>query len=351
MAWKSSQLLDQFKQLLFHHQGDRNKEFDKIGSVDSAQPQSLVFCQDKKALLRAISSPASVIISTEALLRQVNLDESKAYLITTNVALCQVHVTTYLVGRYAPLTKKGHIDSRAVISSSAIIGDNCYIGPYAVVEDHVSIGDNTYIGAHSYIEADAQVGSNSYIWKGVFIGYKCKIGDRCHIHPNTVIGSEGFGFAPDEKGITHRIPQIGNVVIEDDVEIGANCTIDRATYDETRIGCGTKLDNLIHISHNCRIGKYCILTSGFAMAGSSTLGDYVITGGRVSVTDHVNIASQVQLAGLSGVSKDVTEKGNYGGYPLQPLKDYLRTYSSLPQLPEIRRDISEIKKQIEELKK
>ncbi|MBX9769071.1 MAG: UDP-3-O-(3-hydroxymyristoyl)glucosamine N-acyltransferase, partial [Bdellovibrionales bacterium] len=162
------------------------------------------------------------------------------------------------------------------------------------------------------------------------------------VQPHSTIGSPGFGFATDQQGLHHPIPQIGFVQIDSDVSIGANCAIDRGTFGPTRIGSGTKIDNFAHIAHNCEIGKNCMITAGIIIAGSSKLGDWVVTGGSVRITDHVEIASKVQLGGNSAVTKDVPTAGAYGGHPLQPLKEYLRTTSSLPHLPEIRKTLNRI---------
>ncbi len=190
------------------------------------------------------------------------------------------------------------------------------------------------------IERGARIGADTLLHAQVFVGWGCQVGARCEIHPHTTLGSDGYSYAHDEQGNHYKIPQVGIVVIEDDVEIGANCAIDRAAFDTTRIGSGTKLDNLCHIAHNCQIGRNVLLTAGFFVAGSSTIGDNFICGGRSTVTDHVKICANVQVAGLCAITKSITEPGAYGGHPLQPMKHYLRTTASLPHLPEIRKTLA-----------
>jgi UDP-3-O-[3-hydroxymyristoyl] glucosamine N-acyltransferase len=245
-------------------------------------------------------------------------------------------------------------DSRARFAQEPAIHSGAFVDPGAILEPGVIVGAGAFVGARAVIgkgsvigpgcvvEEEARVGAETILHALVFLGRRCEVGDRCEIHPHTTIGSDGFAYAQDELGHHHKVPQLGIVVIEDDVEIQANCAVDRAAFDVTRIGCGTKIDNLCHIAHNCRIGKHVILTGGFMVAGSSTLGDHCVAGGRTTVTDHVNICAGVQLGGLSGVTKDISEPGAYGGYPVQPFKAFLRTATSLARVPEMRKRLAEL---------
>jgi UDP-3-O-[3-hydroxymyristoyl] glucosamine N-acyltransferase len=176
----------------------------------------------------------------------------------------------------------------------------------------------------------------------VFVGSACEIGSDCEIHPHSSIGSDGFGYAIDARGRPRKICQLGNVVIGDDVEIGSNCAIDRATLTSTRIRSGAKLDNICHIAHNCDLGEDGLYTAGFMMAGSTTIGRRFMTGGNSVVSAHLNIADDVSLQGRSNVTKSISRSGAYGGYPLQPLQDALRTTVNLGHLSKLRRDLKRV---------
>jgi len=340
--FKCRALLDRFPQILQKFQGDDDQNFSEISEWNSATPKSLIFVSKAEEFSQAVKGPAAVIVTHPSFVLEKQTGSSYI-LVTTNVGLAQALVTESFFGRYPPQDKwTPGVHPSAVVAATARLGENVFIGPNAVVGEGVVIGNHTYIGASSVIEDNAQIGSHSRLWPQVFIGYACVLGNHCVVHPHSTIGSEGYGFSHDEKGQHHRIPQLGNVVLGNQVEIGANCTIDRAAFKSTIIGDGTKVDDIVHIAHNCTIGKNCIITSGFTMGGSSHLGDHIVVGGNVTVTDHVRIASNVRLAGLSGVSKSITESGDYGGYPLQKIKDHLKTVASLAKLPELRRRLTDL---------
>jgi len=238
------------------------------------------------------------------------------------------------------------IDPRAFVAPGAVLGAGVVVAAGAFVGAGAVLGAGVFIGPGCVVEAGARVGAGSILHAQVFLGRRCEVGERCEIHPHTTLGADGFAYAQDEHGHHHKVPQLGIVVLEDDVEIQANCAVDRAAFTETRIGRGTKIDNFCHIAHNCQIGRHVILTGGFMVAGSTSLGDRCVVGGRTTVTDHVNVCAGVQLGGLSAVTKDITEPGAYGGHPLQPFKAFLRTTTSLAHLPDLRRRVAELEKRI-----
>jgi UDP-3-O-[3-hydroxymyristoyl] glucosamine N-acyltransferase len=215
-----------------------------------------------------------------------------------------------------------------VIGAGAVIADDCCIGAHVVVENEVTIGAGTLLHPH------------------VFVGAGCRIGTGCEIHPHTTVGSDGFGYAVGRDGRPQKISHLGIVTIGDSVEIGGNCAIDRATLASTYIRSGTKLDNICHIAHNCDLGENGFYTAGFMMAGSTTIGKGFMTGGNSVVGAHLTLADNVILAGRSTVTNDVREGGQYGGYPLQPLKDALKTIVSIGQLNDIRRNLNKVMKHL-----
>jgi UDP-3-O-[3-hydroxymyristoyl] glucosamine N-acyltransferase len=198
--------------------------------------------------------------------------------------------------------------------------------------------------AGSVIEYGAVIGDRSVIHPNVTIGYDCQIGDDVIIQSSAVIGAEGYGFAQDEKRCSHRIPQLGRVVIEDRVSVGAATCIDRATYGETRIGAGTKLDNLCHIAHNVEIGRDCLLTAMFVTGGSAKLGDRIVASGQTAVLDHLEVCSDVFLVRRAGVAEDIDQPGIYAGAPVQPYAKYLKNTA-------VARDLSGLRKKVRQLEK
>ncbi len=238
------------------------------------------------------------------------------------------------------------IHPTAIIHPSAQVGKSVKIGPYSVVGKNTKVGDFSRIASHVVIESDVEVGTHGQFFSGSIISWGTVMGDHCLIQSNSCIGSDGFGYATDPKGQHFEIPHVGRVRFGHHVHIGAGTQIDRGTYGETYIGDFTKIDNLVHIAHNCKIGKSCLITGGFMVAGSTEIGNFFVCGGRTTVTGHIKITDHVQLAGLSGVQKSVTQSGKYGGHPLIPLNEYLRVLSSSTKILEFRKDISRLMKHL-----
>ncbi len=230
-------------------------------------------------------------------------------------------------------------------------GEPIYIGHGTRIGRNVTAGDEVYIGAGVTIAGDVQIGDNVQIHPGVRIESPARIGSNTIIHANSVIGADGFGFY-EENGGHHKIPQVGRVKIGENVEIGACCTVDRATYGTTRIGSGTKLDDQVHIAHNCRVGKNCIIAGKSGLSGSVALGDNVTVGGLVAITDHVRIADNVTVAGRSGVTKDIEEKGAVvSGFPAQPHRDELKRQASIRRIPRLKDKLEKLENKLEQLLK
>jgi UDP-3-O-[3-hydroxymyristoyl] glucosamine N-acyltransferase len=262
-----------------------------------------------------------------------------------NLQVSMAIVLNYFDRRMELLAFPRGISAQSWIHPSAIIEADVCIGPFTTIGPNVKIGAKSVIGAHCTIEGEVEIGRDCYLESHVFVGRQCRIGNECRIKPFASIGSDGFGYAPSPNGVL-KIPQLGIVILEDQVDVGSGSCIDRATMTQTRIGRGSKIDNLVHVAHNCDIGKYCFLTAGFAMAGSSKIGDFFMTGGCSAVSDHVVIADKVTLAGASVVTGSIEKPGAYGGNPLQPMQDYLRTRSSLAHVPQIRKQLNRIMKHL-----
>lgn len=259
--------------------------------------------------------------------------------------------------RFVPRPATAGIHPSAVVDPSAQIGEAVSIGPNAVVGADVSIGPRSVIGAGSVIEAKVSIGADCSVEANVTIQRDCEVGARCSLHSGCVIGGDGFGFVWD--GSAHRkIPQLGRVVIEDEVDIGCNSCVDRATLGETRIHRGTKIDNLVQIAHNTDIGAHVILVSQSGVAGSSRLGTGTVVAGQVAISDHLEIGAGARIGGQAGVTKDVPAGATVFGTPARPMKQTLRELAALAQLPALlktmkgwRAELMELKQQISELER
>ncbi|WP_349305720.1 UDP-3-O-(3-hydroxymyristoyl)glucosamine N-acyltransferase [Parachlamydia sp. AcF125] len=243
------------------------------------------------------------------------------------------------------------IHSTAVVHETAVIGQNVTLGPYCVIDHGVHIGANTTIGAGCYIGSHTFVGSDCFFYPHVTIRERCQIGNRVILQPGVIIGSCGFGYTTDAKGQHTKLNQIGIVLIEDDVEIGANVTIDRARFKETRIGKGSKIDNAVQIAHGVTIGAHCLIVAQTGIAGSTKIGNHVVIGGQAAVGGHLEIASGVIIAAKSGVTKSLKEPGKYGGFPVIPLSEHNRQSVQARNIGKYLEHIEKLEKRLESLEK
>jgi UDP-3-O-[3-hydroxymyristoyl] glucosamine N-acyltransferase len=228
------------------------------------------------------------------------------------------------------------ISDKATIAGSAKIGENCYIGDYVYIGEDARIGKNVRLFPGVYIGNNSVIGDNTVIFPNVTIYERTKIGKFVRIHAGTVIGSDGFGYAFSKKEMKiYKVPQTGGVVIEDFVEIGANTTIDRGTIGDTVIGEGTKIDNLVQIGHNVKIGKYCFIVSQVGISGSTKIGDFVTLAGKVGVAGHIEIASNVTVGAKAGITKSIKESGTYAGFPARPYREWKKIQALIDRLPEV----------------
>ncbi|HMQ06955.1 MAG TPA: UDP-3-O-(3-hydroxymyristoyl)glucosamine N-acyltransferase [Saprospiraceae bacterium] len=235
------------------------------------------------------------------------------------------------------------------IHSSAHLGSNVIVGQYCVIGPGTTIGNDTCIGDQVYIGPEVVIGKYCLIYPGVKIYFRTVIGDNCIIHSNAVIGCDGFGYARENDGVYKKIPQIGHVVIEDNVEIGACTVIDRATIEETRIGSGSKLDNLIQIAHNAKIGTHTAIAAQVGVSGSTTIGNHCMIGGQAGFVGHIEIADQTVVQAQSGVSSSVSQPGTkLYGYPAIDYQNYLKSYIYFKKLPDIVNRIREIERRLDQ---
>lgn len=294
--------------------------------------------QHKPAILIVLANVASSVNATD--------DAASCCFSVKNIPMGMAVLLKYFDKKRDRFTQWGERHPTAVVHSEARIGAGVHLGPYCVIGANAVISDDCLIGSHAVVENGAQIGARSIIHPQVFVGAGCVVGSDCEIHPHTSIGSDGFGYGVSPGGRPRKISHLGNVQIGDGVEIGSNCAIDRATLTSTHIRSGTKLDNICHIAHNCDLGENGFFTAGFMMGGSTKIGREFATGGSSVVTAHVTIGDKVVLAGRSTVTNDVPVAGAYGGYPLQPIKEAMKTLVSLGQLNTIRKNLNRVMKHL-----
>ena len=308
--------------------GDANALIDRPSKIEEAEAGSITFVASDKYISFVKSSRASAYI--------VHHDfDDKSYPNKNFVKVDNVYsAIAQLLTIYTEKNKQEPgVHSSAIIAKSANIGENVAIGANVVIGEHAIIGDHVSILANSFIGAFVNIGTQSKIYSGVQIYHECKVGKNCILHANTVIGSDGFGFAPQADGSYAKIPQVGIVRIEDNVEIGAGCTIDRATMGETLIKKGVKLDNLIHIAHNVEIGENTVIAAQSGIAGSTKIGANCMIGGQSGIVGHLNIADGTIFQAKSGMTKSVKKKGTkWYGYPAIEYTNYLRSFAIFKNL-------------------
>lgn len=348
MPIHTQNLLEDFSENVSWSRGPKEGLISNIRSPSTAEKNSLVFVPDEKHLREALQGPAQTLVVHPRLLEQIPKSDGRTVLVTKNVQLVMAKAAKkYFPQTLAHTPVDGEfIHPSAVVAHSAKVGAGVRIGPGAVISDGCEIGESAIIGANSVLEPNVKIGPRTYIHPLVFIGHSCELGADCEVHPQTTIGTEGFGYAQDEKVEHHRITHYGRVVIEDRVHIGAGVQIDRGTFEDSRIGAGTKIDNHCHFGHNIKIGKNTLITGGMITAGSATIGSYCVFGGRTTVAGHISIADKTQFAGLSGISKTVEQPGAYGGYPLQDLKSHMKTTASFKSLPLLRKQMNRVLKKL-----
>jgi len=332
--------------------GDADIEISHVAKIEEAGAGDITFLANPKYEKYLASTRASAVIVSRDL-DEKKLNGSKRQIAFVKVDDPYISFLQLLQTLEATdvLSFTG-IHSSAVIASSADLSSSVAVGANVVIGDRVRVGQNSKIAHGSVIGDDVIVGADVRIYPNVTVRERCRIGDRVIIHSGAVIGSDGFGFAPDKDGRYIKIPQVGNVVLEDDVEIGANCTIDRATLGETLIKRGVKLDNLVHVAHNVVIGENTMIAAQAGIAGSTKVGKNVRMGGQVGIIGHIEIADNVTLIAQSGVSKSLTKPGTtYFGAPAKEQRAAFRIEAALRHLPELVEEVKHLRERVESLER
>jgi UDP-3-O-[3-hydroxymyristoyl] glucosamine N-acyltransferase len=321
--------------------GDSNVEVSTLSKIEEGKKGSLTFLANPKY--------KSYIYSTAASITIVNNDfEPEEELATTLIKVDDAYKAfTKLLEYYNQIKlNKSGIENPSFISESAKTGENLYIGAFSYVGDNVKIGNNVKIFPNSYIGDNVVIGNNSIVFSGGKIYSECIIGNNCVINSGAIIGADGFGFTPDENGVYSKVPQIGNVVIEDDVDIGAATTIDRATLGSTIIRKGVKLDNQIQIAHNVEIGKNTVIAAQTGIAGSTKIGENCQIGGQVGVAGHLTIGNGVRVQAQSGIGRNIKDNEVLQGSPSFGYSDWNKSYVYFKNLPKIVKTINNLEKKV-----
>ncbi len=322
-----------------NYKGPRDLRVEGLAPLSDASDRQISFLSNPKYAADLPGSRAAAVLVADDL-----EGDSPRYIRVRNPYFAMASVLTrWFVSRPMP---RG-LSPMAAISATVRLGRNVAVGPFCTIAENVVIGDDVTIFQGVSIEAGSVIGEGTIIYPHVSIYDRTQIGRRCIIHSGAVIGADGYGFAMD-GGRHHKIPQIGIVRIEDDVEIGAGTCIDRAALGETVIGEGTKIDNLVQVAHNVKIGRHCLLVSQVGVAGSTQLGDYVVIAGQSGVSGHVKVGSQVQIAAKSAVLEDVPDGAKVMGTPAIPFREFARREVLLKRLPELVRRVDELEKKLNE---
>jgi len=324
-------------------EGNQETIVNKVSKIEEGESQSLSFLANLAYEDHLYTTNASIVIVNKDLNLKTPVKDSCTLI---RVDDAYVAFTKLLEAYNQSKAVKTGVEKQTFISDSASVGNDLYLGAFAYIGDDAEIGDNVKIYPHAYIGDNVKIGDNTIIFSGVKIYHECIIGKDCILHAGAVIGSDGFGFAPNDKNSYDKIPQIGNVIIEDDVEIGPNNCIDRATMGSTVIKKGVKTDNLVHIAHNVVVGENTVLAGQTGISGSSKVGKNCMTGGQVGITGHITVGDNVKIAGQSGVSKSIKDNQVLQGSPAFSYSDYMRSYASFKNFPSLVKRINELEKLI-----
>ncbi|WP_443937281.1 UDP-3-O-(3-hydroxymyristoyl)glucosamine N-acyltransferase [Pedobacter sp. MW01-1-1] len=330
-------------------EGNPDVAVKELSKIEDGKEGSLSFLSNPKYENFLYSTQASVVIV------------SKDFVPTQNFNCTLVRVEnpyssfTVLLDKYNEAVnaqnEQSGIDKLAQVHPTAKIGKNVFIDAFSYIGENVEIGDGTKINSQTFIGANTKIGNNCIFFAGVKIYHHSQIGHNVTIHSNTVIGSDGFGFAPQKDGTYNKIPQIGNVIIEDNVEIGANTTVDRATMGSTIVKKGAKIDNLIQIAHNVEIGQNTVIAAQAGISGSTKIGPNSVIGGQVGIAGHLTLAKGTQIGAQAGINSNITEEDKqWHGTPAQPLKNWMRATVLFRQLPVMERKIRDLEEEIKRLK-
>jgi UDP-3-O-[3-hydroxymyristoyl] glucosamine N-acyltransferase len=321
--------------------GDENVSVSSLGKIEEAKKGQLSFLSNSKYLSHIYTTEASAVLVSRSMVLENEVD--------TNLILVDdaYQALTKLLKLYEDqLPTKSGIENPHFIDKSSHYGKDIYLGAFTSIGANVSIGDNCKIYPNVSIGDDVVIGDNVTLYSGVRIYKDCVLKNNIIIHSNSVIGSDGFGFAPNDKGTFDKIPQLGNVIIEDDVEIGAACTIDRATIGSTIIEKGVKLDNQIQVAHNVEIGEHSVIASQTGIAGSTKIGHHAMIGGQVGIVGHIKLGNYVKIQAQSGIARNLKDKDVVQGSPAFAYGDWNKSYVHFKNLGRLVKQVNNLEKKL-----
>ncbi len=324
--------------------GDENATVCTFAKIEEGMPSALSFLANPKYTSYIYDTQSSIVLVNSDFVAEKPI---KATLIKTANAYESLAKLMTLYESMKP--KKTGISPMASVAASATIGESVYIGPFVSIGEKAVIGAGTIIEANTSVGDNATIGSDCILYSGVSVYHDCKVGNRCILHAGSVVGSDGFGFAPGDNGY-EKIPQIGIAILEDDVEIGANTCIDRATMGATIIKRGVKLDNMVQVAHNVVIDEYTVMAAQCGIAGSTKVGSWCMVGGQTGISGHIQIGNQVKVGGHSAISNSVKDGKAVMGYPAFDHTQFARASVIFKKLPEMYREMDALRKEIESLK-
>lgn len=328
--------------------GDPNAVVFGLAKIEEGQPGSLSFLSNPKYEEYIYETKSSICIVNKTFQPSKPIPSTLTLIKVDDAYACFAK----LLEVYSQMSKKQpKIENPSFVSDNAHVGEGLYLGAFAYIGENAKIGNNVTIYPNAYIGENVEIGDGSVIHPGASIYVDCKIGRNCIIHAGVVIGADGFGFAPDENGEYQKVPQIGNVVLEDNVEVGSNTTIDRATMGSTIIRKGVKIDNLCQIAHNVEIGKNTAMAAQVGIAGSAKIGEHVMIGGQAGISGHLHIANGTKIVAQSGIPSSVKKADTLMGSPGIPMEDFKKSYYGFRKLPYILNKLQELDKKIKELTK
>lgn len=323
--------------------GDQNCSVTSISPIENAEPGTLSFLSNPRYSAYLETTKASIVITSKELVEDNNFSCTLILVKSPQDAIA------HLISLHDQMNSKPHkkgVHSNAEVHQTARIDDSAFVDAFSIIEEQSSVGENTQIYGQVYIGHNVKIGANCVIYPGVKIYKDTQIGDYCIIHANSVLGSDGFGFNPDKEGVYKKIPHLGNVVLESNIEIGANCTIDRATLGSTKIKEGVKLDNQIHIAHNVEIDKHTVIAAQTGVAGSTKIGAYCMIGGQVGFVGHITVGDQVKIQAQSGVARNIKDKSMVQGTPSIDYKNYNKSYVHFKNLEKIENRLRKVEKEL-----
>jgi len=321
--------------------GDESAEVFRLSKIEEGTPGSLTFLSNPKYTAHIYSTNATITIVDQDF-------EPEKDISTTLIKVSNAYAAFSTLLEHYNLIKsnKSGVESPVYISDTATYGTDIYIGAFSHIGANVSIGNNVKIYPNSYIGDNVTIGHNTTLYAGAKIYSDCQIGNHCTIEAGVIIGADGFGFSPNESGVYKKVPQIGNVIVEDHVDIGAGTTIDRATLGSTLIKNGVKLDNQIQVAHNVTIGEHTVIAAQTGIAGSTKIGAYCQIGGQVGIVGHITIGNHVKIQAQSGIAKSVPDNATLQGTPAFGYGDYYKSYVHFKNLPHLVKALDELKKEI-----